>query len=48
MYLRLRLAQRLRLLGPLVRLERRVETWATGVPARPRATFDPTPNPRRA
>jgi hypothetical protein len=28
MYLRLRLARRLGLLGPAVRLERRAETWA--------------------
>lgn len=42
MYLRLRIAQRLRLLGPLVRTERRIETWATGVPdVRPLATLDP-------
>jgi hypothetical protein len=43
MFLRLRLAHRLRLLGPLLRLERCVETWAQAPAARPRGTISATP-----
>jgi hypothetical protein len=43
MYLRLRIAHRLRLLGPLLRFERRIETWAARPPVLPRATLNPAP-----
>jgi hypothetical protein len=43
MYFRLRLMHRLGLLGPLLRIERQIETWAAGSPARPRVAFQRVP-----
>jgi len=40
-YLRLRLARRLGLLGPAVRLERRVQRWATAAPRGGRRALEP-------
>jgi hypothetical protein len=46
MFLRLRLAQRLGLLGPIVQFERRVETWAAQPAAGRLSAFAPAPPER--